>query len=57
MFRVLLDTEDRILGYLSVNIQHSFLMILGNRVKIETSRYDSTRRRAIYRLRNKDSKD
>nr|YP_009460981.1 translation initiation factor 1 [Galium mollugo]AUT82283.1 translation initiation factor 1 [Galium mollugo] len=57
MFRVLLDTEDRILGYLSVNIRHSFLMILGNRVKIETSRYDSTRRRAIYRLRNKDSKD
>ena len=47
MFRVFLDTEDRILGYLSVNIRHSFLMILGNRVKIETSRYDSTRRRAI----------
>jgi len=47
MFRVLLDTEDRILGYLSVNIRHSFLMILGNRVKIETSRYDLTRKGLI----------
>ncbi|MFS8003225.1 putative translation initiation factor IF-1, nucleic acid-binding protein [Helianthus anomalus] len=42
MFRVRLDNED---------------MILGDRVKIEVSRYDSTRGRIIYRLRNKDSKD
>nr|YP_009776262.1 translation initiation factor 1 [Rubia cordifolia]QJA26663.1 translation initiation factor 1 [Rubia cordifolia] len=49
MFRVLLNTEDLILDYVSVKIRHSFLMILpGNRVKIETSCYDSIRRRTIY---------
>lgn len=58
MFRVRLDTEDLILGYASGKIRRSFLRILpGNRVKIETSRYDSTMRRTIYRLRKKDSKD
>nr|ATL61090.1 translation initiation factor 1 [Danais xanthorrhoea] len=58
MFRVRLDTEDLILGYVSGKIRRSFLRILlGNRVKIEISCYDSTRRRTIYRLRNKDSKD
>ena len=59
--RVRLDNEDVILGYVSGKIQRSFIRILpGDRVKIEVSRYDSTRgriRRIIYRLRNKDSKD
>nr|YP_011020612.1 translational initiation factor 1 [Knoxia roxburghii]WQH63032.1 translational initiation factor 1 [Knoxia roxburghii] len=55
MFRVHLDTEGLILGY---KIRRSFLRILlRNRVKIEISHYDSTRRRTSYRLHNKDSKD
>nr|UHA56480.1 translation initiation factor 1 [Argophyllum lejourdanii] len=58
MFRVCLDNEDMILGYVSGKIRRSFIRILpGDRVKIEVSRYDSTRGRIIYRLRNKDSKD
>nr|YP_010457738.1 translation initiation factor 1 [Parnassia foliosa]UUA68913.1 translation initiation factor 1 [Parnassia foliosa] len=58
MFRVRLDNEDFILGYISGRIRRSFIRILpGDRVKIEVSRYDSTRGRIIYRLRNKDSND
>nr|YP_010504455.1 translational initiation factor 1 [Chrysosplenium griffithii]UXE33172.1 translational initiation factor 1 [Chrysosplenium griffithii] len=58
MFRVRLDNEDLILGYVSGRIRRSFRRILpGDRVKIEVSRYDSTRGRIIYRLRNKDSND
>ncbi|KAL2494454.1 S1-like domain-containing protein [Forsythia ovata] len=58
MFRVRLDNEDLILGYVSGKIRRSFIRILpGDRVKIEISRYDSTRGRIIYRLRNKDWKD
>nr|YP_010456413.1 translation initiation factor 1 [Parnassia longshengensis]UUA67500.1 translation initiation factor 1 [Parnassia longshengensis] len=52
MFRVRLDNEDFILGYISGRIRRSFIRILpGDRVKIEVSRYDSTRGRIIYRLR------
>nr|YP_010884018.1 translational initiation factor 1 [Helleborus torquatus]WIW41367.1 translational initiation factor 1 [Helleborus atrorubens]WIW41689.1 translational initiation factor 1 [Helleborus torquatus] len=58
MFRVRLDNEDLILGYVSGRIRRSFIRILpGDRVKIEVSRYDSTKGRIIYRLRNKDSND
>lgn len=53
-----LDNEDLILGYISGEIRRSLIRILlGDRVKIEISRYDSTRGRIIYRLRNKDSSD
>nr|YP_010617768.1 translation initiation factor 1 [Ophiopogon chingii]WAW82366.1 translation initiation factor 1 [Ophiopogon chingii] len=53
-----LDNEDLILGYISGRIRRSLIRILpGDRVKIEISRYDSTRGRIIYRLRNKDSSD
>nr|QFV19023.1 translational initiation factor 1 [Callianthemum alatavicum] len=46
------------LGYVSGRILRSFIQILpGDRVKIEVSRYDSTRGRIIDRLRNKDSND
>nr|YP_010488435.1 translational initiation factor 1 [Anaxagorea javanica]QNS22703.1 translational initiation factor 1 [Anaxagorea javanica] len=56
MFRVRLDNENLILGYISGKIRRSFIRILpGDRVKIEVSRYDSTRGRIIYRLSNKDS--
>nr|UDF85199.1 translation initiation factor 1 [Pittosporum anomalum]UDF85454.1 translation initiation factor 1 [Pittosporum crassicaule]UDF85963.1 translation initiation factor 1 [Pittosporum ralphii]UDF86048.1 translation initiation factor 1 [Pittosporum rigidum]UDF86303.1 translation initiation factor 1 [Pittosporum umbellatum] len=58
MFRIRLDNEDMILGYVSGKILSSFIRILpGDRVKIEVSRYDSTRGRIIYRLRNKNSKE
>nr|AHA12873.1 translational initiation factor 1 [Maranta leuconeura] len=58
MFRVRLDNEDVILGYVSGKIRCSFTRILlGDRVKIETSRYDSTRGRIIYRFPDKDSND
>nr|YP_009327337.1 translation initiation factor 1 [Agave americana]YP_009334354.1 translational initiation factor 1 [Agave attenuata]YP_009335282.1 translational initiation factor 1 [Agave virginica]YP_009725226.1 translation alinitiation factor1 [Agave hybrid cultivar]YP_010185043.1 translational initiation factor 1 [Agave amaniensis]YP_010239194.1 translational initiation factor 1 [Agave fourcroydes]YP_010239280.1 translational initiation factor 1 [Agave sisalana]YP_010239366.1 translational initiation f len=58
MFRVHLDNEDLILGYISGRIRRTLIRILpGDRVKIEISRYDSTRGRIIYRLRNKDSSD
>nr|WBU95025.1 translation initiation factor 1 [Cryptolepis sinensis] len=58
MFRVRLDNEDLILGYISGKIRCSSIRILpGDRVKVEVSRYDSTKGRIIYRLPNKDSKD
>ncbi|PIN15154.1 hypothetical protein CDL12_12212 [Handroanthus impetiginosus] len=58
MFRVRLDNEDLILGYVSGQIRRSFIQILrGDKVKIKVSHYDSTRGRIIYRLQNKDSKD
>lgn len=58
MFRVRLDNGDLVLGYISGKIRRSSIRILpGDRVKIEISRYDSTRGRIIYRLRNKDLSD
>ncbi|CAN6453911.1 unnamed protein product [Victoria cruziana] len=58
MFWVRLDNEDLVLGYVLGRIRRSFIRILlGDRVKIEVSRYNSTRRRIIYRLHNKDSND
>lgn len=58
MFRVRLDNEDVILGYISGKIRKNFIRMLpGDKVKIEVSRYDSSRGRIIYRLRNKDSGD
>nr|AWI71063.1 translation initiation factor 1 [Thevetia peruviana] len=58
MFRVRLDNEDLILGYVSGKIRRNFIRIRpGDRVKVEVSRYDSTRGRIIYRLHKKDSKN
>nr|YP_010118907.1 translational initiation factor 1 [Verbena officinalis]YP_010174036.1 translational initiation factor 1 [Glandularia tenera]YP_010721810.1 translational initiation factor 1 [Verbena brasiliensis]AKZ21882.1 translation initiation factor 1 [Verbena hastata]QQY87151.1 translational initiation factor 1 [Verbena officinalis]QSH89931.1 translation initiation factor 1 [Verbena officinalis]QSJ54702.1 translational initiation factor 1 [Glandularia tenera]UZT28502.1 translation initiation factor 1 len=58
MFRVRLDNGDLILGYISGKIRRRSIQILiGDKVQIEVSRYDSTRGRIIYRLPNKDSKD
>nr|YP_010293689.1 translation initiation factor 1 [Joinvillea sp. Yi14364]AEZ48988.1 translational initiation factor 1 [Joinvillea ascendens]ULQ66493.1 translation initiation factor 1 [Joinvillea sp. Yi14364] len=57
MFQVRLDNEDLVLGYISGKIRRSFIRILlGDRVKIEVSRYDSTKGRIIFRLPPKDSK-
>lgn len=53
MFRVRLDNEDLILGYVSGKIRKNFVRILpGDRVKVEVSRYDSSKGRIVYRLRS-----
>nr|YP_010624785.1 translational initiation factor 1 [Stelechocarpus burahol]WBG68742.1 translational initiation factor 1 [Stelechocarpus burahol] len=55
MFRVHLDNEDLILGYISGKIRRNFIRILpGDRVLIEVGPYDSTRGRIVYRLPKKD---
>ncbi|OAY39711.1 translation initiation factor IF-1, chloroplastic [Manihot esculenta] len=55
MFRVRLDNEDVIIGYISGKIRKNFVRILpGDRVKVEVSRYDSSRGRIVYRMRNRD---
>ncbi|XP_059286161.1 translation initiation factor IF-1, chloroplastic [Lycium ferocissimum] len=52
MFRVKLDNADVVLGYISGKIRKNFIRLLpGDRVKIEVSRYDSSKGRIIYRLR------
>nr|YP_009387086.1 translational initiation factor 1 [Germainia capitata]ARS87242.1 translational initiation factor 1 [Germainia capitata] len=57
MFRVRLENDTIILGYISGKIRSSSIRILmGDRVKIEVSRYDSSKGRIIYRLPHKDSK-
>ena len=57
MFRVRLENDTIILGYISGKIRSSSIRILmGDRVKIEISRYDSSKGRIIYRLPHKDSK-
>ena len=56
MFRVLLDNEDLILGYISGKIRQNFVRVLpGDRVRVEVSRYDTSKGRIIYRIRNKTS--
>ncbi|GLT90818.1 hypothetical protein SLE2022_087350 [Rubroshorea leprosula] len=55
MFRVRLDNEDLILGYISGKIRKNFVRVLpGDRVRVELSPYDSTKGRIVYRLRNRD---
>nr|YP_009411087.1 translational initiation factor 1 [Isachne albens]ASJ66751.1 translational initiation factor 1 [Isachne albens] len=57
MFRVRLENDTIILGYISGKIRSSSIRILmGDRVKIEVSRYDSSKGRIIFRLPHKDSK-
>uniref|UniRef100_A0ACD5W5X9 Uncharacterized protein n=1 Tax=Avena sativa TaxID=4498 RepID=A0ACD5W5X9_AVESA len=51
MFRVQLENDTIILGYISGKIRSSSIRILmGDRVKIEVSRYDSSKGHIIYRL-------
>nr|UXR11985.1 translational initiation factor 1 [Christisonia kwangtungensis] len=58
MFQVQLDNKNLVLGYISGKIRRNFIRILpGDKVKIEISRYDSTKGRIIFRLRNKGLKD
>ncbi|KAK9747842.1 hypothetical protein RND81_02G018300 [Saponaria officinalis] len=52
MFWVNCDNGDVILGYVSGKMRRGSIRILpGDRVKVEVSRYDSTRGRIIYRTR------
>ncbi|KAK7292614.1 hypothetical protein RJT34_15465 [Clitoria ternatea] len=52
MFRVRLDNDDMILGYISGKIRKNYVRILpGDRVRVEVSRYDSSKGRIVYRLR------
>ncbi|XBJ23524.1 hypothetical protein VPH35_001648 [Triticum aestivum] len=58
MFRVRLENDTIILGYISGKIRSSSIRILmGDRVKIEVSCYDSSKGRIIYRLPHKASSD
>lgn len=53
MFRVRLDNQDTLIGYISGAIRKNYIRILpGDRVRVEVSRYDSSRGRITYRLRN-----
>ncbi|KAK9066337.1 hypothetical protein SSX86_013659 [Deinandra increscens subsp. villosa] len=55
MFWVRLENGDVVLGYISGKIRrNSIRMLAGDKVKIEVSRYDSTRGRIVYRIGNKD---
>lgn len=56
MFRVRLDNEDLILDYVSEHLQKNCIRLLpGDRVKVEVTRYDSTKGRIIDRFSDKDS--
>ncbi|PWA95748.1 Nucleic acid-binding, OB-fold [Artemisia annua] len=51
MFWVRLENGDVVLGYVSGKIRrNSIRMLPGDYVKIEVSRYDSTRGRIVYRI-------
>ncbi|CAI9274186.1 unnamed protein product [Lactuca saligna] len=51
MFWVRLENGDMVLGYVSGKIRrNSIRMLPGDKVKIEVSRYDSTRGRIVYRI-------
>ncbi|BFG29236.1 hypothetical protein CerSpe_155100 [Prunus speciosa] len=55
MFRIRLDNADTIIGYISGKIRKNFVRILpGDRVKVEVSRYDTTRGRIVYRFKKED---
>ncbi|KAM0000571.1 hypothetical protein Hdeb2414_s0423g00890291 [Helianthus debilis subsp. tardiflorus] len=56
MFWVRLENGDVVLGYISGKIRrNSIRMLPGDKVKIEVSRYDSSRGRIVYRIGNRDS--
>ncbi|KAJ0043629.1 hypothetical protein Pint_17668 [Pistacia integerrima] len=48
MFRVRLDNEDLILGYISGKIRQNFS-------QVEVNHYDTSKGRIIYRIRNRSS--
>lgn len=53
MFKVRVDNGEVILGHVSGKMRQNHILILpGDKVKIEVSRYDSSRGRITYRVRN-----
>nr|UAW21581.1 chloroplast translation initiation factor 1 [Viola ulleungdoensis] len=55
MFRVKLDNQGVIIGYISGKIRKNFIRIMpGDRVRVEMGRYDSSRGRIVFRYRNRD---
>lgn len=51
-FRIKLDSDKTILGYISGKMRRHFIKILpGDRVKVEMSEYDLTRGRIVYRYK------
>nr|YP_010962839.1 translation initiation factor 1 [Senna multiglandulosa]WNI02379.1 translation initiation factor 1 [Senna multiglandulosa] len=58
MFQVRFYNENRILGYVSGRIRHSFIHILpGDKVKMKISDFDSSGGRIILKPRNQNSND
>nr|QTD82288.1 translational initiation factor 1 [Incarvillea younghusbandii] len=58
MFRVRLENDNLVLGYISGKIRsNSIRILLGDKVKIEVSPYDLTKGRIIYRFEKPDLKD
>lgn len=52
MFKVKLDNDHEVLGYLSGKMRRYYIRILlGDRVKVELSPYDLNRGRIVYRYR------
>ncbi|XP_016648416.1 PREDICTED: translation initiation factor IF-1, chloroplastic [Prunus mume] len=57
MFRIELDNADTVIGYISGKIRQNSIRILpGDRVRVEVSRYDTTRGRIVRRI-DKDDED
>ena len=53
MFRVKLDGGGNVLAHISGKMRVSYIRVLpGDRVRVEISKYDPTRGRVIYRLKN-----
>lgn len=52
-FRVVLENEQKILGYLSGKMTKNYIRVtIGDRVRVEVSPYDLERGRITYRYRN-----
>ena len=53
MFRVELDNGHKVLAHISGKIRKNFIKILpGDRVRVELTPYDLTRRRITYRIKD-----
>ncbi|MGC9469598.1 MAG: translation initiation factor IF-1 [Anaerolineae bacterium] len=53
-FRVELDNDHEVIGYLSGKMRRYYIRILlGDRVKVELSPYDLNRGRIVYRYKRK----
>ena len=56
MFRVKLDTGGEVLAHISGKMRVNFIKILlGDRVKVEISKYDLSRGRIIFRMDSRKS--